>query len=69
MAECPPARRSCRCGDIRKRKVKLHDAAANLAVVPAGNLFGGSVLAGLVYHVIYRLADADAPPVARDRSP
>jgi formate transporter len=28
--------------------------AANLAVVIAGNLVGGSVLVGLVYHVIYR---------------
>ncbi len=28
---------------------------ANLAVVIAGNLVGGSVLVGLAYHVIYRV--------------
>ena len=28
--------------------------AANLAAVIAGNLLGGSVLVGLVYHLIYR---------------
>ena len=30
---------------------------ANLAVVIAGNLLGGSVLVGLTYHLIYRGAD------------
>lgn len=31
--------------------------AANLVVVIAGNLLGGSVLVGLTYHLIYRTAD------------
>lgn len=35
--------------------------AANLAMVIAGNLLGGSVLVGLAYHVIYRRS---APPAA-----
>jgi formate/nitrite transporter FocA (FNT family) len=35
--------------------------AANLLPVIAGNLVGGSVLVGLVYHLIYRRG------VARDR--
>lgn len=35
--------------------------AANLAVVIAGNLIGGSVLVGLTYHVIYRRGQPPAP--------
>ena len=37
--------------------VTVGGMAANLAVVIAGNLVGGSVLVGLAYHVIYRRAE------------
>jgi formate transporter len=42
--------------------VTLTGMAANLGVVIAGNLLGGSVLVGLAYHVIYR---RNAAPAAR----
>jgi formate/nitrite transporter len=41
--------------------VTVAGIARNLAVVIAGNLVGGSVLVGLVYHVIYRRSAAEAP--------
>ena len=37
-----------------QQPITLGGMAANLAVVIAGNLLGGSVLVGLTYHVIYR---------------
>ena len=41
--------------------VTVGGMAANLAVVIAGNLIGGSVLVGLTYHVIYRRGQPPAP--------
>lgn len=41
--------------------VTVGGIAANLAVVIAGNLIGGSVLVGLTYHVIYRRGQPPAP--------
>lgn len=40
--------------------VTLAGMGANLAIVIAGNLLGGSVLVGLAYHVIYRRKAAPA---------
>jgi len=41
--------------------VTVGGMAANLAVVIAGNLIGGSVLVGLTYHVIHRRGQPPAP--------
>jgi formate transporter len=46
--------------------VTLGGMGANLAVVIAGNLVGGSVLVGLTYHVIYR---RNAHALAESRQP
>jgi formate transporter len=46
--------------------VTLGGMGANLAVVIAGNLVGGSVLVGLTYHVIYR---RNARALAESRQP
>jgi formate transporter len=43
--------------------------AANLAVVIAGNLLGGSVLVGLTYHIIYRARIPRAASVTSAQAP
>ncbi|MEJ5990152.1 formate/nitrite transporter family protein [Ramlibacter sp. PS3R-8] len=48
--------------------VTLAGMGANLAIVIAGNLLGGSVLVGLAYHVIYR-SKAGGPPPDRAGGP
>ena len=45
--------------------VTLAGMGANLAVVIAGNLIGGSVLVGWTYHLIYRAASNDQGPPRR----
>ena len=45
-------------GGVAAHTVTWAGFAANLGPVIAGNLLGGSVLVGLVYHLIYRHAAA-----------